>query len=49
MENFKTALNLATITKVQLGFPDKFKDVEPDSLEMLEVAVELFKMFQLKE
>ena len=46
MENFKTALNPATIKKMQLRFPDEFKEIEPDSLEMLEHAVELFEMFQ---
>ena len=46
MENFKTALNPATIKKMQLRFPDEFKEIEPDSLEMLEHAVELFEMSQ---
>jgi hypothetical protein len=46
MENFKTALNPATVAKMQLRFPDEFKDIEPDSLEMLEAAVELFEIFQ---
>ena len=49
MENFKTALNPATIKKMQLRFPDEFKEIEPDSLEMLEHAVELFEMFQRDE
>ena len=49
MENFKTALTPATIKKMQLRFPDEFKEIEPDSLEMLEHAVELFEMFQRDE
>ena len=49
MVNFKTALNPATIAKMQLRFPEEFKNIEPDSLEMLEAAVELFELFQTKE
>ena len=49
MENFKTALNPATIKKMQLRFPAEFEEIEPDSLEMLEHAVELFEMFQRDE
>jgi hypothetical protein len=49
MENFKTALNPATIAKMQLRFPDEFRDIEPHSLEMLEAAVELFEIFQTTE
>ena len=49
MENFKTALNPATIKKMPLRFPDKFKEIEPDSLKMPEHAVELFEMFQRDE
>jgi hypothetical protein len=49
MDNFKTALNPATIKKMQPRFPEEFNDIEPDSLEMLEAAVELFEMFQLSE
>ena len=49
MENLKTALNPATIKKMQLRFPDEFREIEPDSLEMLEHAVELFEMFQRDE
>ena len=49
MDNFKTALNPATIKKMQLQFPEEFQDTEPDSLEMLEAAVELFEMLQLNE
>jgi len=49
MENFKAALNPATIKKMQIRFPEEFKDIEADSQEMLEAAVELFEMFQLDE
>jgi hypothetical protein len=49
MENFKTALNPITIAKMQLRFPEEFRDIEPDSLQMLEAAVELFELFQTKE
>ena len=46
MENFKAALNPATSKKMQLRFPEEFQGTEPDSIEMLEAAVELFEMFQ---
>lgn len=49
MDNFKAALSPATIKKRQMRFPEEFKDIEPNSLEMLEAAVELFKMFQSSE
>ena len=49
MDNFKAALNPATIKKMQIRFPEEFKDIEADSQEMLEAAVELFEMFQLGE
>ena len=49
MKNFKSALNPATIKKMQLRFSDEFREIEPGSLEMLEQAVELFEMFQLDE
>ena len=49
MDNFKTALNPITIAKMQLRFPEEFRDIDPDSLEMLEVAVEIFEMFQPEE
>ena len=46
MENFKSALNPATIKNMQIRFPDEFKDIEPDSTEMVELAVEFFEIFQ---
>ena len=49
MLNFKTALNPVTIAKMQLRFPGEFQNIEPDSLEVLEAAVELFELFQNKE
>jgi hypothetical protein len=49
MENFKTALNPATIKKMQIRFPEEFQGIKPDSMEMLEAAVELFEMFQSTE
>jgi hypothetical protein len=50
MDNFKAALNPATtIAKMQLRFPEEFQNIEPDSLEMLEAAVELFEIFQTNE
>ena len=49
MDNFKAALNPATIKKMKIRFPEEFKDMEADSQEMLEAAVESFEMFQLGE
>ena len=49
MESFRKAINPATIAKMELRFPEEFKNIEPDSLEMLEAAVELFELFQNKE
>ena len=49
IDNFKAALNPATIKKMQIRFPEEFKDIEADSQEILEAAVELFEMFQLGE
>jgi hypothetical protein len=49
IENFKAALNPLTISKMQLRFPEEFKNIEPDSVEMLEAAVELFELFQTNE
>ncbi len=46
MENFKTAINPVTIKKMQIRFPEEFEGIEPDSMEMLDAAVELFEMFQ---
>ncbi len=47
VKNFKTALNLATIKRTIAQFPEQFQeDMEPDSLEMLEAAVDhLFSVF----
>ena len=49
IDNFKAALNPATIKKMKIRFPEEFKDMEADSQEMLEAAVESFEMFQLGE
>jgi hypothetical protein len=49
IENFKIALNPTTIAKMQLRFPEDFRDIKPDSLEMLEAAVEVFELFQRTE
>ena len=49
MENFKTALNPTTIAKMQARFPTEFQDIEPDSREMLEAAVDIFELFQTTE
>ena len=46
MINFKKALNPITIAKMQLRFPDEFRGIEPDSVEMIETAVEIFELFQ---
>jgi hypothetical protein len=46
VKNFKTALNLATIKRTIAQFPEQFQDMEPNSLEMLEAAVDhLFSVF----
>jgi hypothetical protein len=45
MKNFKTALNPATIKRILAQFPEKFLDMEPDSIEILEAAVDLFSVF----
>jgi hypothetical protein len=45
MKNFKTALNPATIKRIIAQFPEQFQDMEPDSLETIEAAVDLFSVF----
>jgi hypothetical protein len=45
MKNFKTALNPATIKRIIAQFPEQFQDMEPDSLEIIEAAVDLFSVF----
>jgi hypothetical protein len=45
IENFKTAMNPATIKAMQARFPEEFRGLEPDSLEMLEAAVGVFELF----
>jgi hypothetical protein len=39
----------ATIAKMQLRFPDEFKNIEPDSVEMPEAAAEPSELFQSHE
>ncbi len=48
-ENFKKALNPATIAKMIAFFPKEFENIEPDSLEMLEAAVAVFEIFENDE
>jgi hypothetical protein len=49
MKIFKTALNPATIAKMQLRFPNEFRGLELDSSEMLEAAVSVFEIFHRTE
>lgn len=48
-ENFKTILNPAVIAKLQANYPENFKNIEPDSIDMLEAAVELFELFNIQD
>jgi hypothetical protein len=48
-ENFKTTLNPAVIAKLQAKCPENFRNIEPDSIDMLEAAVELFKLFHMHD
>jgi hypothetical protein len=48
-ENFKTILNPAVIAKLQAKYPENFRNIEPDSIDMLEAAAELFELFHTHE
>jgi hypothetical protein len=48
-ENFKTTLNPAVIAKLQAKCPENFRNIEPDSIDMLEAAAELFELFHTHE
>jgi hypothetical protein len=47
LDDFNKAQHPVTIAKMQVRFPEEFRNMEPDSDEMVQAAVDLFEMFQL--
>jgi hypothetical protein len=47
LDDFNKAQHPITIAKMQVRFPEEFRNMEPDSDEMVQAAVDLFEMFQL--